>query len=107
LGLAAEIHLQVITEIIHAVKMGVSSERREFFRREGAATVDGLLVIAGRFELNEADDRIDDLIAMLLEITEAALCLLAGGLEGTVTVVFCHWLRLCQPSQWTTQCFAG
>jgi hypothetical protein len=98
LSLAAEIDLQVVAEIVHAVEMGVSAKGREFFRREGAAPVDGLLIIAGRFELYEADNRIDDLIATLLEITKAALCLLASGFEGTVTIFFCHWLRLCQPS---------
>ena len=70
LGLAAEIHLQVVAEVGDAVELRAPAQRGEFFSGESTATVDRLLVVAGRFDLHQAANGVDDLIAMLLEVVK-------------------------------------
>ena len=52
-ALGGEIHLQVVAKILSAMKLGVASQSFEAPRQKRAQAVDGLLVVAGRFDFHQ------------------------------------------------------
>jgi len=61
--------LQVVAKILSAMKLGVTSQRFEAPRQELAQTVDGLLVVAGRFDFDQLANGFGDGVFSVSEET--------------------------------------
>src|SRR4029077_13448053 len=72
------------------MELRASAQRREFFRGESAAAVDGLLVVAGRLDLNQPADDVDHVIALLLQVVQPHLRDLVIGFWSGVSGVLGH-----------------
>jgi hypothetical protein len=92
LGFSGEVHLQVIAEVGDAMKFCASAKRREFLSHEGAAAVDGLLVVTGRLDFHQATNGVNHLVPSLFEKVKPRLGgPVGGGWSGRASVpFFCH-----------------
>ena len=70
-GLAGEVNLQTVAEIVAAMELRASAERFELGREECGDAVDRWLVVAGGFDLDEFANRFDYLGLMFREIAQA------------------------------------
>jgi hypothetical protein len=70
-GRSGEIDLQAVAEVFAAVELNVSTERFELGRKEGGDVVDGCLVVAGRFDLDELANCADYFVLTLRKIAQA------------------------------------
>ena len=66
-----EIDLQTVAEVGAAMELRASAQSLEPGRDVGGNAADGRLVVAGRFDFDEIANRVDDLVLMFREISQA------------------------------------
>jgi len=71
MGLAAELDLQTVAEVVAAMELSSSSKGFKLGREERGDAVDRLPVVAGGFDLDELANRLDHLVLMLREMAQA------------------------------------
>src|SRR5271154_1514230 len=72
-GLAAEVYLQMVAEVLRVVEANLSSQFGEFAGYELGNVVGGGFVVAGRFDFYQLADGRDDGAATVGEIGQAGL----------------------------------
>jgi hypothetical protein len=72
-GPAREIHLEMIAEFLGSMKTDFTTESGKFLGDSSSDAIDSRFVIAGRFDLDEAANGRDNVVAALAEICETTL----------------------------------
>ena len=90
IGLALEVDLQTVAEVVAAMELRSSSQAFKLGREECGYAVDRLLVVTGGFDFDELANRLDHPVLMFREMAQA---IGPGGLRGNPCCFGCFLVR--------------
>jgi hypothetical protein len=79
-GMACEIHLQMVAELLRTVELYSSTKRVEPSSYHRAQAVHCLLDVTGRLDLDQALNGLYNFVPALLEMSQIAVCVVGGGI---------------------------